>query len=144
MKKQPTTDFGPNCIGHVLRIMNQYTLLVDTGSAELNVGDQITVYEYGEPIKNLDGSYRCNYEYPKDTLYVIETTENYSVCEKKETKNIGRELLSPALSPLINMTHTRTERVALNVSSDYEPFKINDRRIGIGDPIKFASLPKKE
>ena len=129
--------YGPNCAGVVLRILDKQTLLIlpIEDSSLFSEGDKISVYEYSEPILDLDGNELCRFEYIKDTLEVTNITSRYIVCKKTEV--ITREVSAFALSPLLK--NTVTEDVPLKVQeSDIEPFKIENEYIRNGDPVKFS------
>lgn len=36
-------------IGHVIRILDNYTVIVDAGANLLEIGDSIQIYQLGEP-----------------------------------------------------------------------------------------------
>lgn len=137
--KDLTQKYGPNCIGVVLRILDQQTLIISCNATDLNynlsVGDKISVYEYSEPLIDLDGNELCRFEYIKDSLEVMEVTNRYSVCKKN--KQIEKTLPSFALSPLLKAT--TTEYVPLKVKEeDIEPVEISNRYIKKGDPVKLS------
>ena len=44
------TNYGPNYIGNVIRILDEYTLIVNAGFSRLYKGDKIVVYTIVEPI----------------------------------------------------------------------------------------------
>lgn len=130
MKKKYGVDF----IGNVIRIIDNRTLLVNTGRADLSVGETIQVYEPGEEITDLDGAVLSNYFFIKDELEVIQVEDTYSVCQKQKTitKNI-----SFALSPLLETK--KTEYIPLNIDeSEIQELKPKDPLVRVGDPIKLA------
>lgn len=123
-------------LGHVIQILDKFTLIVDTGKPRLSIGDSIQVYQLGDPIYDLNGNELCKYVFVKDTLRVIDVQDKYSVCKKD--KNITKKT-SPllALSPLLEATYT--EKEALHVSpTDIKPLSNIDPQIVIGDFIKLA------
>lgn len=123
-------------LGHVIQILDKFTLIVDTGKPRLSIGDSIQVYQLGDPIYDLNGNELCKYVFVKDTLRVIDVQDKYSVCKKD--KNIAKKT-SPllALSPLLETTYT--EKEALHVSpTDIKPLGNIDPQIVIGDFIKLA------
>lgn len=130
MKKKYGVDF----IGNVIRIIDNRTLLVNTGRTDLSVGETIQVYEPGEEITDLDGAVLSNYFFIKDELEVIQVEDTYSVCQKQKTitKNI-----SFALSPLLETK--KTEYIPLNIDeSEIQELKPKDPLVRVGDPIKLA------
>ena len=80
-------NYGPNCLGNVIRILDNRTLIINTGNDVLSKGDTIAVYIPVEPIYDLDGSELAVYEYIKDILEVIAVEPSYSICQKQKTKN---------------------------------------------------------
>lgn len=124
--------YGKNCIGYVIRILDEYTIIINVGTGTVAVGDQISVYEPSEPLYDLDGTEICNFEYVKDTLKVTNVNANYSVCKKEDfvTRTVS-------LAPILEQSYS--ERVPLHIDkSDIEEIPITDRKIRKGDPVKFA------
>lgn len=133
-------DYGPNCIGNVIRILDERTVIVNAGSESLNVGDKIVIYTVVEPLYDLDGSLLSMFEYSKDTLEVIDTNTKYSICKKmktRKTKYSGLASAALAISPLL--MSEGTEYVPLNVDSgNISPLKEIDPKIHLGDPIRLV------
>lgn len=128
-------DYGPNYIGKVIRILDEYTLIINTGTTTLSPDDKIQVYELGPEITDTDGSVLCKYEFVKDELEVILVTPYYALCKKN--KVVTRDTFSLPLSPVL--TGKIKEYEPLNVSEkEIQPLKIGDPVIHIGDPIKRA------
>lgn len=123
-------QYGPHCIGNVIRILDEYTIIVDIGKSRLQIGDQIAVYEYGEPICDLSGNVLSNYEFIKAKLEVVDVNDSYSVCKSQTTtKNVR------PLSPIFETTVTK--RKPLNIdNASIEPLNQYNSRIKKGDPIK--------
>lgn len=124
-----------NSVGNVIRILDEYKLLVNVGYGKLKRGDKIVVYSVVEPILDLDGTILSNYEYTKGILEVIEVNQKYSVCRNTETRTVDPGVLGAlSLSPLFE---AKEERVPLNVNKDeISPLKQVDPQIHVGDPIK--------
>ena len=53
-------------IGHVIRILDEYTLLIDVGRSQLSVDDEIEIYELGDPIRDINGNFLSEYIHVKD------------------------------------------------------------------------------
>ncbi len=123
-------------LGHVIRIIDKYTIIVDAGKAKLSVGDIIQIYSVGEPLVGLDGKSLGNFLYIKDTLDVVDVQDNYSVCVKN--KEITHKVnLNIPLSPMLE--HTYTERESLSVNDDeIKHMPDVDKKVHVGDFIKFA------
>lgn len=127
--------YGSECIGNVIRIIDNRTVLVNAGKYELQVGQNVQIYEPGEEIKDLDGRVLSNYFFIKDELEVIQVEERYSVCQKKET--VTKTYTPFALSPLLE--HKETKYVPLNIDdADIDELKPIDPLVRVGDPIKLA------
>lgn len=124
------------CIGKVIRIVDEFTLIINAGSLSLSVGDKVQVYESGEPIVDLDGTALDEYIYVKDELEVVQVEERYSVCKKNKT--VSKRIFSPfALSPLLEQT--TTENVPMNIEeSELKPLPSIDETIHVGDKVKRA------
>lgn len=126
-----------HCIGHVIRILDEFTLLIDVGKSNISVDDEIEIYELGEPIKALDGSILSEYVCVKDKLIVIETQEKYSICRKNKFESATSISTFSALSPLLE--EYGSKRVPLNVDrKDFQPFLPKNSKIHIGDLVKKA------
>lgn len=123
-------QYGPHCIGNVIRILDEYTIIVDVGNRYLNIDDTIAVYEYGEPICDLSGNVISNYEFIKARLDVVEVNEAYSVCKSQTTTKTTRPL-----SPIFETTVTSRKRLNIDETS-VEPLHQYDSCIKKGDPIK--------
>ena len=125
------------CIGHVIRILDEFTLLIDAGKSCISVNDEIEIYELGEPIKAIDGSILSEYVYVKDKLTVVETQEKYSICKKNKLKSAISFGNFSALSPLLEEYNSK--RIPLNVDpEDFQPFAPQNPKIQIGDLVKRA------
>lgn len=132
-----TPDYGPNFIANIVRILDDRTVIVNVGSSKLSVGNNILVYSLVDTIYNLDGSKLASYEYIKDELEVIETSKNYSVCQKTKKRVVENHLGSAfTISPLFD---SREEFIPMDVDKEeISPLPQIDRKIHVGDPIKLA------
>ncbi|MBD5456323.1 MAG: hypothetical protein HDR23_07605 [Lachnospiraceae bacterium] len=129
-----TANLDSYCIGRVLRILDNRTIIVSTGNSVLTLGAQIQVYEIVDTVKDLEGNDLDILIHVKDTLEVIQVENNYSICQKMITRPITFNF---ALSPLLE--HTTEEYVPLNIDNeDIQPLILKDPLIRVGDPIKFA------
>ncbi len=128
--------YGPNCLGNVIRILDNRTLIVNAGKDVLSKGNTIAVYVPVEPIYDLDGTELAVYEYTKDILEVIAVEPSYSICQKQKTEIVEQPTVSRlALSPLLE---GKKEYIPLNVDdAEISPFSI-DKKIHVGDPIKIS------
>ena len=123
--------YGKHCIGRVLRILDNRTIITSATKDNLKVGDSIIVYEVGDEIFNPDGTKLCNYEYCKDSLDVIEVNDLYSVCRKNVITKTRVFDISPVL------TTTTYETLPIDKSS-IKAFEVKNNLITLGDPVKLA------
>lgn len=129
-------NFEPLLLGHVIRIIDRYTVIVDAGKSKLSVGDIIQIYSLGEPIIGLDGKELCKYVFVKDTLDVIDVQDCYSICKKN--KEVTHKIsFSIPLSPLLEQTYSKQEALSVN-DDEIQRMSHMDNKIHIGDLIKFA------
>ena len=124
----------PKSIGHVIRVLDKFTLVIDVGKPKLSVGDIIQVYEIGDVINDLDGNALSYYVHIKDELEVVQVEELYSICRKPLTTQLPASL---AVSPMLERSFR--VRNPLNIDEkDVKPLKKGDSVIRIGDLIKLA------
>ena len=123
--------YGPQCIGNVIRIIDNYSLLINAAYPPLTVGAKVSVYEVCDTIKDLDGTPLGTYDYVKCTLIVKEVFDKFSIC------TVIPDTCSPfeyALAPVLKKSYS-----PLNVNeSDIKPLSINSESVLIGDPIKLS------
>jgi hypothetical protein len=127
----------PTAIGQVIRILDEYTVIINAGKDKLKVDDIIKVYSTGEEIEDIDGSVLGYYSFIKDELKVVQVEDNYSICKKDKTtiKSIGSSI---ALSPMLDSTIAVREPLKVN-ESEISPIKQKaDPFIHIGDPVRLA------
>ncbi len=125
----------PQQIGHVIRILDKYTLIIDVGSNILKVGDTVQVYGIGDVINDLSGNPLSYFVNIKDELEVIQTEDTYSVCRKD--KLVKKEISPLFISPTLEKAFV--QRSPLNVSEDeISPIQQSDQTIHVGDAVKLA------
>lgn len=125
-------------LGHVIRIIDEYSVIVDVGKDILSVDDYIQIYQLGDPIIDLQGNELCKYVFVKDKLRVIDVQDCYSVCRKEKTiTKKGSATALFALSPLLDTTYQEKEKLQVN-ENDIQPLNHIDPTITIGDYIKLA------
>ena len=123
-----------NKIGNVIRILDEYSILVNCGSKDLREGMLIQVYTPVEMITDIDGTPLGYYNYIKDTLKVISCETNFSLCRKYER---SEKPIFFALSPLLE--ERIPESAPLNINeTDIQPLPSIYPSIKVGDPIKLA------
>lgn len=128
------TNKGENYLGNVIRIISKTTLIIDVGEDDLTVGDKVQIYTVADEINDLYGNSLGVYEHIKDTLDVVQTSKNYSVCEKLVKKSAGGVSALAALA-----TSTITYKQGLKVKDDeIQPLsKLEDNNeIHLGDFVK--------
>lgn len=121
-------------VGKVIRLIDEFTLIINAGNFSVSVGDTVQVYETSEPILDLDGTNLGEFVLVKDELEVIQAEENYAICKKNKliTKTHSTPL---ALSPLLERSYT--EKVPLPVNSmDCNPLPELNKTIYVGDNVR--------
>lgn len=43
-------------VGKIIRILDEYTIIINTGMRDVSVGDKLQIYEKGDDILDLDGT----------------------------------------------------------------------------------------
>lgn len=126
-------------IGRVIRILDEYHVIVDAGKNALNKGDAVEIIEANGEVIDLDGNDLGEFVLVKDSLNVIQVEEKYSICEKNETVKIKKLPISEiALSPLLRET-TYTKRIPLNINGDISLEDHSfDLSIKLGDLVRKA------
>lgn len=125
-----------NALGHIIRILDEYTLVIDVGNRYVSNGDKIKVYQPLDDICSLDGTKLATYDHVKDILEVVDVEDNYSVC-KKPAKKVQSPLSKLALSPLLEATETTRPKLNVDEAS-IKPLPEHDDIIRLGDPVKKA------
>lgn len=125
-----------NALGHIIRILDEYTLVIDIGNRYVSNGDKIKVYQPLDDICSLDGTKLATYDHVKDILEVVDVEDNYSVC-KKPAKKVQSPLSKLALSPLLEAAETTRPKLNVDEAS-IKPLPEHDDIIRLGDPIKKA------
>ena len=130
-------DFGPDCIGQVIRIIDNTEIIINVGSFYLTVGDKIVVYTTGDEIKDLDGTDLGVYEYDKATLNVVTTTDNYSICK---TDAIYKKPSFGIIPPITDQeVFSGYKRISVN-EKQISPIDLDNKNtVQIGDPVKKAN-----
>ena len=131
MSEKPQT-----ALGKVIRIISDSRIIVDVGENQLTIGDDLLIFTQGEEIFDLDGNSLGLYENIKDTVTVIQTASEYSICAK-----YTKEVVS-SLSVFASMmsAHTEQKEVPMNIEQgDIQPLLINeDCTIHLGDFVRKA------
>lgn len=70
-----------NTTGNVIKILDEFTLVINIGSNEIEKGSWISVIEEGPTIKNIDGTVLGTYDFTKAKLRVTEVYENFSIAK---------------------------------------------------------------
>lgn len=125
---------GENYLGNVVRIISDEALIIDIGENDLTVGDKVQIYTVFDELKDLEGNSLGLYENIKDTLNVVQTSNNYSVCKKIVTKkSSGYAVLNAFTSTEYNVT----EKLNVN-KEDIQPLTEykDDKEIHVGDYVK--------
>lgn len=123
-------------IGKVIKIPNEYTIIVNVGNDVLSVGDAIYIVEIGSDVIDPDtGKNLGSYDFVKAELDVDEVYPCFSVCRKINYKK--EKSFLQALSPLLEEKTTKYyEDLNVNPSAN-EHLKLMNESVNIGDPIKL-------
>lgn len=124
------------CIGKVIKIPNEYIVIISANKYEVNIGDDVAIYEPGDEILDPDtGEKLGDFDFIKTKLEISETYDNYSVCQR-----VVYERRSPvfgALSPLLE-DETVEKIKKINVNPEHnDNLKIKNSKVSIGDPVKL-------
>ena len=126
-----------NQLGTVIRILDEYTLVIDIGKRYVSIGDKVKVYQALDDLCTLDGTKLATFDYVRDTLEVVDAEDNYAICRKPAEKVRASSLAGLALSPLLETVETT--RPKLNVEeSSINPLPKHDDIIRLGDSVKMA------
>ena len=121
-------------LGHVIRIIDEYTVIVDVGANALSVDDFIQIYQPRDYIYDLEGNVLSEYFCIKDELKVLDVQEKYSVCRKVKEKIIQASRL--ILSPLLETQHQVIEKLSVD-TNEIQPLTPIDMKVHVGDFIKI-------
>ncbi len=121
-------------VGKIIRILDEFTIIIDAGDFSVSAGDAVQIYESSEPIVDLDGADLGEYVFIKDELQVIQVEEHYSVCKKNKTVTKASSM-ALALSPLLERTYA--EKIPLHVNpEELAPIPTIDKTIHVGDKVR--------
>lgn len=139
MMNSKDTANDKKAIAHVIRIVDDYTLIIDAGTNQgLKIGDKVQVYDILDEIFDLEGGVIDYYRFIKATLRVDVCEDKYSICKtlSSSVPSAYKLVAQLATSPLLE---TKTLREKLQVEeSDQKPLPVGERRIEIGDKVKKA------
>ena len=124
-------------LGVVIRIVDEYTIIINVGKRHVSVGDRRKVYQPLDDLYLPDGQKLDTYNYTKDILEVIDTDDSYSVCKKplQEVPSTRRTRL--ALSPMLDSIEVTRSKLNIEPSS-IQALPNCDNIIHVGDPVKKA------
>ena len=134
-----------NCVGRVIRILNKKSVVISATSNDVKVGDVLSVYQVSDEIYDLDGNSLGPMIFDKDKLVVKQTTEHYSLCEKKDfiiqrsraLFGMSKALSALATSPLLEGYEEEENPLHVN-EEDIQPLDIElDPVIHLGDPVRI-------
>lgn len=124
---------GTSCLGKVIRILSEKAIIIDVGSDYLTEGDKVRIYTASDEILDLDGNQLGVFENIKDTLDVVQTSENYSICKKLAEKATGTSIL---LQGLYNQKTVVAENINVDESQIDALDITDDKTIRLGDLVK--------
>ena len=125
--------YGPECIGKVIRIIDDTEIIINAGEDILTVGDKITIYAIGDEITDLEGTNLGYYECDKATLTVVTTTQHYSICktEKKYKKSTLGVITNFSTDVFIGYEHISIDQ------EQAKPISIKNKdKVQVGDLVK--------
>lgn len=124
-------------IGHIIKIIDEYSVIIDLGNNIVNKNDMVYIYEKNNAVKDLKGNIIGRYDICKGRLCVTEVYNNFSVCEALPSVTDKYTALYNhlALSPLLESS---TKRKKLNIDPNViNKIKAEDNAIRIGDIVKI-------
>ncbi|WP_295291307.1 hypothetical protein [uncultured Catenibacterium sp.] len=125
--------YGPECIGKVIRIIDDTEIIINAGEDILTIGDKITIYAIGDEITDLDGTSLGYYECDKATLTVATTTQHYSICktEKKYKKSTLGVITNFSTDVFMGYEHISIDQ------EQAKPILIKNKdKVQVGDLVK--------
>lgn len=139
MMNSKDTTYDKKTIAHVIRIVNDHTIIIDAGKKRgLKEDDKVQVYDVTDEIFNLDGEKIDNYRFIKATLFIDTCEDNYSICKtySYSVPTASSMVSQLATSPLLSK---KSEQKKLLVhESDINPLADGKSCIEIGDKVKKA------
>jgi hypothetical protein len=124
-------------IGHVIRILNKYKLVIDVGKEDgIKEEDEFVVYTEGEEILGLGGENLGKLELIKGNIEVIQVQNNYSICSSYEIEEING-------LPMNLLADYGTKRVKKAVPLNVDEEDFEDTVTSISEKIKKGDLIKK-
>lgn len=123
-------------IGKVIKIPNEYTIIVNVGNDVLSLGDDIYIVEAGSDVIDPDtGEKLGRYDFIKEELSVEQVYPQFSVCKKIKYENKPSVLES--ISPLISGQKTKVfEKIQVNEEHN-DCLELKNPEVNIGDSVKL-------
>ncbi len=123
-------------IAKVIKIIDEYRIIVNLGSNDVSVGDKVKIFEQHNEIRDLSGKRLGTYEYCKDTLQVSEVFDHFCVCQAPTTTSTNTVVVANNVSSFLKSyaAPITSERKTLNIDKKqllaakeaYEPIRIGD------------------
>lgn len=126
--------FGAKFIGQIIRILDEHTVIINLGSGDVRVGEDLQIYEYLGDLLGPDGKNYGSFEYVKAEIEVVRVEPKYAICK---TEKVTGPSISMALSPLLERPTSHRSDLPVD-KSDIAPLKPQDRKVHVGDPVKRA------
>ena len=125
--------YGPQCIGKVIRIIDDTEIIINAGEDILTVGDKITIYAIGDEITDLNGTNLGYYECDKATLTVATTTQHYSICK---TEKIYKKSTLGVITNFSTDVFIGYEHISID-QEQAKPISIKNKdKVQVGDLVK--------
>jgi hypothetical protein len=118
-------------IATVLRILDEYTILIDAGYKRGVVkGMKFVVFSEGDYVFGLDGTNLGKLEYPKATVEVIHVQQNFSMAESATIVEY-----SPADEIAEALTYSRVKELPVSKES-IKKIPDFDKTVHVGDKVR--------
>ncbi|BET16501.1 hypothetical protein HUN88_13235 [Bacillus amyloliquefaciens] len=139
----------------VIKIIDEYSIVINGGfNDDVSLGDKIEVFIEGEEVIDHfnDNKILGKLDFIKETLEVVESYPNFSVCKKLITKSVHHPSnLQKAISStwaasssslksaLSGFTETVTEERKINVDEEQISGRVRGEKvIKLGDTVRIA------
>lgn len=129
-----STDTKTEIKGKVIKILNEYQIVVNLGEYEVTEGDSLFIIDNSVEICDPETNEKLGvYTFKKEEIIVKETFSKFSICSPSRTKKVESSLIS-AMNPL--MTTSKTITIPFTVEeNENENIYLKNKSIKIGDIV---------
>lgn len=124
-----------NPIGRVVMIPDEYTIVIEKLSNDIQVGDDIVIYEEATDVITPEGKNLGTFTYAKAQLKVVEVNPGFCVCKDIKVRRGTRIGLS--ISPLLDEITTKETNKLHVAEEDNLGLSLKYPKIRIGDLARF-------